>query len=91
MLRSLKAALVVAARGTAVPSAAALACTTPSACAAARAEEPHPELRAAIRALERARAHLQRAAHDFGGHRVEAIAAVDRAIEQLNLAIKYDR
>ncbi|MGE5688336.1 MAG: hypothetical protein ACM34D_12685, partial [Gemmatimonadota bacterium] len=77
--------------GTAVPSAAALACTTASACAATRAEEPHPELRAALRALERARAHLQRAAHDFGGHRVEAIAAIDRAMEQLNLAIKYDR
>jgi hypothetical protein len=91
MLRSLKAALVVAALGTAVPSAAALACTTASACAATRAEEPHPELRAALRALERARAHLQRAAHDFGGHRVEAIAAIDRAMEQLNLAIKYDR
>jgi hypothetical protein len=91
MLRGLKAALLVAALGTAVPFAAAAACPTPTACAAARAIEPHPEIRGAIRALERAKAHLQRAAHDFGGHRVEAIAAIDRALEQLNLALRYDR
>jgi hypothetical protein len=26
-----------------------------------------------------------------GGHRVEAIGAIDRALEQLRLALKYDR
>ncbi len=91
MLRGLKPVLVIAALGAAVPLTTAMACTTPATCAAARAEEPHPEIRAAITALERARTHLQRAAHDFGAHRVEAIAAIDRAIEQLNLAIKHDR
>lgn len=53
--------------------------------------EPHPEIRAAIRALENARAHLHDAAHDFGGHRVEAIAAIDAALNQLHLALQYDR
>ena len=49
----------------------------------------HPALRAAITALERAKADMQAAAHDFGGHRVEAIAACDAAIAQLRLALQY--
>jgi hypothetical protein len=32
---------------------------------------------------------MQNAAHDFGGHRVDAIAACDTAIAQLNLALQY--
>ncbi|HYR97460.1 MAG TPA: hypothetical protein VEO58_00490 [Gemmatimonadales bacterium] len=54
-------------------------------------QEPHPEINAAIRALEAARLHLQRAAHDFGGHRVKAIRAIDAALGQLRLALKYDK
>ncbi|PYO96391.1 MAG: hypothetical protein DMD60_10610 [Gemmatimonadetes bacterium] len=54
-------------------------------------QEPHPEINAAIRALEAARLHLQRAAHDFGGHRVKAIRAIDAALMQLRLALKYDK
>ena len=46
---------------------------------------------AAIRALEVARLHLERAAHDFGGHRVKAIRAIDVALVQLKLALKYDK
>jgi hypothetical protein len=53
--------------------------------------EPHPEINAAIRSLERAKLHLQKAAHDFGGHRVEAIRAIDGALEQLKLALQYDK
>jgi len=53
--------------------------------------EPHPEIRAAIGALERARYRLQHAAHDFGGHRVAAIAAIDEALKQLRLALEYDK
>jgi hypothetical protein len=49
----------------------------------------HPAIRAAIGALERAKADLQAAAHDFGGHRVDAIAACDNAIAQLKLALQY--
>ncbi len=59
--------------------------------AAVVGQEPHPEINAAIRALEAARLHLQRAAHDFGGHRVKAIRAIDAALVQLRLALKYDR
>jgi hypothetical protein len=49
----------------------------------------HPAIRAAIHALERAKAEMQAAAHDFGGHRVDAINACDTAIAQLQLALQY--
>lgn len=59
--------------------------------AARERREPHPEIRKAITALERAKSDMQHASHDFGGHRVNAIAACDRAIEQLRLALQYDK
>ncbi len=39
----------------------------------------------------RAKAHLEHAAHDFGGHRVEAIRAIDDAIHQLDECLRYDK
>jgi hypothetical protein len=71
---------------TAVPSALA----TPQPAAAAMPAPPHPEIRAAINSLDRAKAHLQEASHDFGGHRVDAIKAIDAAINQLQICLKYD-
>lgn len=53
--------------------------------------ERHPEIRAAIHALENARRHLQEAAHDFGGHRVDALRATDEAIHQLQACLEYDK
>jgi hypothetical protein len=53
--------------------------------------ERHPAIRAAIRALEHAKKELQAADHDFGGHRAEALAECDKAIEQLKLALQYDK
>ena len=64
---------------------------TPTRPASAVVQEPHPQIMAAIRALEAARLHLQRAAHDFGGHRVKAIRAIDAALVQLKLALQYDK
>lgn len=61
------------------------------AAAAAPAPEPHPEIREAIASLRRAREHLNHAAHDFGGHRVEAIKATDEAIRQLQLCLEFDK
>jgi len=49
----------------------------------------HPRIAAAITALRDAKAYMQMAPHDFGGHRVEAIRASDEAIRQLNLALAY--
>ncbi len=52
--------------------------------------ERHPQIRAAIKSLERAKNDLQRASHDFGGHR-EALEACNNAIEKLKLALQYDK
>jgi hypothetical protein len=32
---------------------------------------------------------MQKANHDFGGHKMAAIRATDEAIRQLNLALQY--
>ncbi len=53
--------------------------------------EQHPHIRAALRELREARHELETAAHDFGGHRKEAIEAVDNAIKQLQRALEYDK
>jgi hypothetical protein len=49
--------------------------------ARSRKPEPHPRIRSAIRELEAAKVELEKAPHDFGGHRADAVVAVDRAIE----------
>ncbi len=54
-------------------------------------KEPHPQIRAAIAALRRAKEHMEHAAHDFGGHRVEALRATDEAIRQLETCLQYDK
>jgi hypothetical protein len=59
--------------------------------APAAAAEAHPEIREALGALRRAKEHMEHAAHDFGGHRVEAIEATNQAIRQLELCLKYDK
>lgn len=57
----------------------------------AEAQERHPEIRRAIRALENARNYMEHAAHDFGGHRVAALKECDEAIRQLREALRYDK
>jgi hypothetical protein len=88
---ALTVALVVGSPATSLAKAATPAVTGAAAPAAASAAEPHPEIRAAINALRRAKEHLEHAAHDFGGHRVEALKATDEAIHQLQEALKYDK
>ena len=58
---------------------------------AAWTAERHPQIRAAEHDLASAKYHLQRAARDFGGHRVKAIALIDQAQEELHEALKFDR
>jgi hypothetical protein len=50
------------------------------------AQSRHPEMAAAERSLREAQNHLQRAAHDFGGHRVKAMEHVNAALEEMRLA-----
>ena len=56
-----------------------------------RHSERHPELRAALRDLQKARAELQEGAHDFKGERVEAIKDTDKAIAEVQQALKADK
>ena len=53
--------------------------------------ERHPEIHEAIAALRRAKGYMEHAAHDFDGHRVEALRATDQAIQQLEICLKYDK
>ncbi len=57
--------------------------------AANAAAEPHPEIEAALANLREARGHLAHGAHDFGGHRVAAMKAVDEAIREAETCLKY--
>jgi hypothetical protein len=49
----------------------------------------HPHIEAALRALAGAKEDLNTAAHDFGGHRVDAIHAIDEADKQLRICMQY--
>jgi hypothetical protein len=49
----------------------------------------HPRIATAIAALKDARAYMQAAPHDFGGHKQAAIRATDEAIRQLNFALAF--
>jgi hypothetical protein len=51
----------------------------------------HPEIHDALASLRHAREHLEHAAHDFGGHRADALRATDEAIHQLEICLKFDR
>jgi hypothetical protein len=59
--------------------------------ATATPAEPHPQIREALGALRRAKEHMEHAAHDFGGHRVEALKATDEAIRHLEICLKFDK
>jgi hypothetical protein len=53
--------------------------------------EKHPELRAALKALRNAKARLQAADRDFGGHRTKAVEHTDEAISEVEAAIAFDK
>jgi len=71
--------------------AAPKAAPAPAAAAAAAPTPDHPQIHDALAALRNARSHLQQAKHDFGGHRADAEHAVDEAIHQLEICLKYDK
>src|SRR5271170_4493664 len=94
ILAALLLAVVFSASAPAAPNTA----TANAVPAPAPAPEPakatpaeHPEIHDALNSLRHAREHLEHAAHDFGGHRVDALRATDEAIHQLEICLKYDR
>jgi|YelNatPaOPRAMG01_1025707.scaffolds.fasta_scaffold44523_4 hypothetical protein len=56
-----------------------------------KGRERHPELRQALRALMRARMLLNKAPHDFKGHRADAEKLTTQAIQQVREAMAVDR
>jgi hypothetical protein len=49
----------------------------------------HPRIAAAIRELEGAIAYMERAPHDFGGHKAAAIRDSQAALVELRAALAY--
>lgn len=91
---SLALALLVFALSYPVAVPAAPRTPQPNAAAAAaqvRGRAAHPEIRAALANLREAREHLAHGAHDFGGHRVAALKAVDEAIREAQICLRYDK
>ena len=54
-------------------------------------QERHPHIRGAMNELREARDELRTAAHDFCGHRRDAMHECDEALRQLQLALDCDR
>ena len=50
-----------------------------------------PEIHKAMRKLREAKEDLQKAAKDFGGHKVKAIQAIDEALAELKAAMDFDK
>jgi hypothetical protein len=51
--------------------------------------QQHPRIVKAIDAIQDARAYLQQAPWDFGGHKEAAIKACDEAVRQLRAALEF--
>jgi hypothetical protein len=52
------------------------------------AAEEHPRMHTALYEMRHARTELKEAAHDFGGHRVKALEALEVAINQVDKALR---
>jgi hypothetical protein len=52
--------------------------------------QEHPRIAHALIELHRTREYLEKAPHDFGGHKAAAVKQVDEAIKQLHAALKFD-
>jgi len=72
-------------KAAAAPVPAAAAAPAP---AASPAMPPHPNIQAALEAMHTAHHHLEDAAHDFHGHRVEAIKHLDAAIHEAEICMQ---
>jgi hypothetical protein len=88
---ALVAAMALPAAGASGPPKPAPAPAAKPAPAAPVPPERHPKIREAIAALRSSREDLEHAAHDFGGHRVDAMHSIDEAIKQLEICLKYDK
>ncbi len=51
----------------------------------------HPEIHKAMRKLKEAKEDLEKAAHDYGGHKVKAIEAINQALAELHAGLEFDK
>lgn len=72
-----------------VALAFAVAAARWSPAAATSVDQPH--MQEALKSLEAAKHHLEKAAADKGGHRAKAIEHVDAAISETKAGIDFDR
>lgn len=54
-------------------------------------QRDYPHMRAAANELREAKAELEHAAHDFCGHRADAVRTTDAALREINAAIACRR
>ena len=52
--------------------------------------EPQPHMKAALKDLEQAKAQLEKATPDKGGHRVKALELTNQAIEEVKKGLAFD-
>ena len=90
-LKALFVALVLVAGLTLAPNTLAQSRRTALARSGKGRKELHPKTRAAVAALEAARSELQHADTDFGGHKAEAIEAINAALKRLRLALQFEK
>ena len=72
------------------PPVATTAVATPVAVKPAH-HDRHPEIHKAMRKLKEAKEDLDKAARDFGGHKVKAIAAINQALAELHAGLEFDK
>ena len=72
-------------KAAAAPVPAAAAAPAP---AASPAMPPHPEIKGALDAMHTAHHYLEDAAHDFHGHRVDALKHLDAAIHEAEICMQ---
>ena len=51
----------------------------------------HAKLVAAINSLEAAKSELEHSQKDFGGHKRDALEAINNALKQLRLALQFEK
>ena len=52
--------------------------------------EKHPQIHKALHDLKQAKEDLEKAVHDYGGHRANAIKLIEQAEKELHEGLKYD-
>ena len=77
----------------AAPTASAVAAgeAVKSAMHRERKGERHPEIHKAMRKLRGAKQDLEKATHDYAGHRVAAIGYINQALVELKAALASDK